>query len=82
MDTHLRIRAWRCKLGFTRKILAEKADVSVSLLSYWESGAVTPPVPVLHRVCEKAFGITLARFFGALPKERKPSIRPGAGARA
>lgn len=68
-----RISAWRKAKGISRRQLAEKADVSYMAVYYWERDddrATTPKGQHLEKVVD-ALGITMSRFYGPIPKQRK-----------
>lgn len=69
MDLGARIAAWRKHFGLPQRDLAVAAGVTVSAVSYWESGKTTPTQANLAAIVE-AFGLTMERFYGRVPKAR------------
>jgi transcriptional regulator with XRE-family HTH domain len=69
-----RIKAWLEHLGMTMTALAEKLDISVSAVSLWISGGTEPTLDNLRGVVH-AFGITMERFWGELPKRNRKRER-------
>lgn len=79
------------KLGLTLQVVADRAGVSAMLVSHGEIGDRSMRFAYLEAIVTKGFGISLARFFGAVPKYRQPAKltgrprkngKPNAGARA
>lgn len=54
----------------TQRALAEAAGVTISAVSLWESGGTTPSQDHLAKVVE-ALGLTMARFYGRVPRRRE-----------
>jgi transcriptional regulator with XRE-family HTH domain len=61
----------------TQRALAEAASridddirISGSAISYWETGDTTPTQPNLEAVV-KALGLTMAQFYGRVPRTKK-----------
>lgn len=69
MDVPIRIRSWRKVKDLTQTELAEAAGVTVSAVSYWEAGKTSPKQEHLESVVE-ALGLTMAQFYGPIPKQR------------
>lgn len=63
MDFSARIRQLREAAGLSQNELARRAGIAQSSLSYLESGAKSPNVETLLRICQ-ALGITLSEFLG------------------
>ena len=59
MDIGQAIRKVRNDKGIKQKFIAEKAGISNEYLSNIESGAKTPTISALNRICD-ALGISLA----------------------
>lgn len=71
MDIGKRIAAWRALRGMTREELAELVGVSVAAVYQWEGtgeSKTRPATDNLERIAE-AFGVSLAEFFGRLPRK-------------
>lgn len=71
MDIGKRIAAWRALRGMTREELAELVGVSVAAVYQWEGtgeSKTRPATDNLERIAE-AFGLSLAEFFGRLPRK-------------
>lgn len=71
MDLGKRIAAWRALRGMTREELAELVGVSVAAVYQWEGtgdSKTRPATDNLERIAE-AFGVSLAEFFGRLPRK-------------
>jgi transcriptional regulator with XRE-family HTH domain len=69
MELGSRIAAWRKARGWSQRQLAEAVGVTVSAVSYWESGT-TKPSRHLEKVVA-AFGVEMAEFYGKVPKAKK-----------
>lgn len=75
MDLGERIAAWRKVKRLSRGQLAERVGVSVAAVYQWEGtgeSKTRPATDNLERIAE-AFGLTLAEFFGRVPKARVAS---------
>lgn len=72
MDLAARISAWREAKGMSRQELAAHVGVSPAAVYHWEATdetAATPRQETLAKIVD-AFGITLARFWGAIPSKK------------
>src|SRR5262245_51954029 len=58
-----RIRVRRLDLGRTRRIVAHGAEISVTMLSLYESGQGHPPAATLHRIA-MALGTSSSALLG------------------
>lgn len=65
-----RISSWRRALGFTQAQVADGVGKSKSTVSQWESDTQSPPLDQLEALVE-FFGVTMARFYGRVPRPRK-----------
>ena len=85
MDVGIRIKAWREAKGMSRQELADRVPrypsapdgetISVAAVYQWEGtgeSKTTPSVPHLEAVVA-AFGITMERFYGRIPKAKAAS---------
>lgn len=67
-----RIARWRRSKDLTPRQLAEKIGVSAAAVYQWEGTGKSHTYPSIQNlealVC--ALGLTMARFYGKLPKER------------
>ena len=79
MELHSRIAAWRKAKGLSQRQLAEKCDVTVSAVSYWESGATAPSQKNIGKVVE-ALGLDMAEFYGDIPKAKPAKTKKAAAA--
>jgi transcriptional regulator with XRE-family HTH domain len=61
-----RVRALRMERGLQQRQLAEKADLTPSLVSQIESGRLTPSLNTLRRLAD-ALGVTIASLFDGQP---------------
>lgn len=66
MELPIRIAAWRRAKGLTQADLAAAAKVTVSAVSYWESGTTSPSHERLEAVVDR-LGLTMAEFYGRMP---------------
>lgn len=66
MEIGARIARWRRSRGLTQRVLAQAAGVTVSAVSLWESGG-SPSQSSLEAVVA-VLGLTMAQFYGPLPK--------------
>lgn len=72
MELGERIAAWRTVKGLSRDELAEKVGVTVAAVYQWEGTGehkTKPSTDNLEKIAE-AFGVTLERFYGRLPKPK------------
>lgn len=69
METKSRILAWRESKGYTHTDVAKHCGVTRSAVAQWEmTEATTPSHPHLAKFCD-LMGISLAEFWGPLPKK-------------
>jgi transcriptional regulator with XRE-family HTH domain len=61
-----RVRALRAERGLQQRQLAEKADLTPSLVSQIESGRLTPSLNTLRRLAD-ALGVTIASLLDGQP---------------
>jgi len=69
MELSERIRAWRKARSLSQKDLARRVDVSDAAVSMWETGETEPTQDNLRSVVD-AFGLTMASFYGRIPKPK------------
>lgn len=69
VDLPIRIASWRRAKGLTQREIATAAGVGVSAVSMWETGQTSPSSAHLQAVVAK-LGISMARFYGRVPKAR------------
>lgn len=69
MGNAIRIATWRKAKGLTQGALAEAVGVTTSAVSLWESDSTSPSQVNLEKIVE-ALGLTMARFYGRLPKRQ------------
>ena len=62
MDVGARIAQLRSAYGISQYALWKRSGIAQGALSQYESGAKTPGVDTLERICD-ALGITLSDFF-------------------
>ena len=71
-NVHLgcRIKTWRTAKGLTQRQLAKKIGISTTAVHYWEreDGLRTSPKERHLTAAVAAFGISMERFYGRLPK--------------
>lgn len=63
-----RIQTWREAKGMTEKDLADRVGVTAPAVYQWERHGKHPGIKNLERAVS-AFGITMERFYGRLPKK-------------
>ena len=68
MDLADRIAGWRSARGLSQRALAKKVGVSAAAVAMWETGDTSPTQDHLESVVA-AFGTTLQKFFGRVPKK-------------
>lgn len=70
MDLGDRIAAWRLAKGLSQRKLAKAVGVVVSAVYQWEGTGEqkTSPTQKNLEAIVKAFGITMERFYGRIPK--------------
>jgi transcriptional regulator with XRE-family HTH domain len=73
----LRIRALRKSQDLTLKQLAEKAGISLKLLSKYELGTVDPPSSKLVPIAE-ALGVSVGRLYSSPRKQTANGHTPEA----
>lgn len=67
MDINVRLTRWRELKGMTKSALAAAADTTPQAVDRIESGDSMPSLHMLDRLVE-AMGLTMAQFYGPLPK--------------
>jgi HTH-type transcriptional repressor of puuD len=72
MDINVRLTRWRDHKGMTKSALAAAADTTPQAVDRIESGDSMPSIHMLERLCQ-AMGITMAQFYGSLPKAKAAS---------
>jgi len=74
VDVGKRIAKWREAKGLTQQDLARAVGVTHAAVYQWESDDAdthtTPSLENLEKVAA-AFGVTLAKFYGPVPKKRR-----------
>ena len=65
-----RISAWRKSKDLTQQDLAEACAITVSAVSYWESDDTSPSQKNLEAIVSR-FGISMAQFYGPVPKPKR-----------
>lgn len=72
MNLNARIRAWREHLGLRVTDLAKQVGVSTAAVSQWEreENGTAPSHDNLAAIAS-AFGLSMAEFWGAIPKAKK-----------
>ncbi len=75
MDLASRIASWRKLKGLSQRELAEAVGVSAAAVYQWEGTgeSQTSPSQANLEALVEALGLTMARFYGKLPKEVKAS---------
>src|SRR5215467_2854308 len=68
-----RIRARRLHLGYTRKFVAEGAEISVTQLVLYESGQCHPPAATLHRIA-RTLETSTSALLGEMPVDNGEQI--------
>lgn len=74
MDLAIRIATWRKHKRLAQRELAVAADVSTSAVCLWETGRCSPSQRHIEAVVG-ALGVTMARFYGRLPRLPKSPPR-------
>lgn len=69
MHLGIRIAGWRKSKGLTQAELAQACEVTVSAVSLWEAGKASPTQEHLETIVDR-LGVTMARFYGRVPKAR------------
>lgn len=72
MDINVRLTRWREHKGMTKSALAAAADTTPQAVDRIESGDSMPSIHMLERLAH-AMGLTMAQFYGALPKAKAAS---------
>jgi len=72
------LRAYREKRGINLSEVANKSDISVSMLSQIERGKVTPSIDTLLGVCE-TLGFDIADLFRRVLRQKNASVRHQGG---
>lgn len=70
MDLGSRILAWLRARDMTQKALAAKVDVSPGAVTAWVKNESDPTHKNLEAIVD-ALGLTMAEFYGPLPKVKK-----------
>lgn len=72
MDVAKRIAAWRKAKGLTRPELAAAVGVTDAAAYHWEATDWSARMPRLETLAKlvAVFGITMARFWGPLPRKK------------
>ncbi|NPV80694.1 MAG: helix-turn-helix transcriptional regulator [Firmicutes bacterium] len=68
MDFGIRIKELREAAGLSQNELARRAGIAQSGLSYLETGAKSPSIDTLLRICD-ALGVSLSQFVGQEPDQ-------------
>lgn len=63
-----RLITWRLSKNLSQTSVAKAAGISVSSLSLNESGRTEPSHDNLTAIVERGLGISMARFYGRLPR--------------
>lgn len=80
MDTGQAIKTLRMKAGLTQEQLAEKCGMSISGISYLETGRSIPPKATIEKMCS-VFGIPTSYFLltsieeSDIPEEKRVLYR-------
>lgn len=61
--------SWRKAKNLTQRDIADACDVGVPAVSQWETGKSTPSQAHLAAAVAR-MGLTMARFYGRVPKSR------------
>jgi transcriptional regulator with XRE-family HTH domain len=72
MDLGTRILNWLRAKGLTQKWLASAVGVSIGAVSAWVNNGSPPTQKNLDAIVE-ALGLTHERFYGRIPKAKKPA---------
>jgi transcriptional regulator with XRE-family HTH domain len=68
MELSNRISGWRRAKGLSQREVAEAVEVGVPAVSMWESGKTSPTQQNLERLVA-FYGLTMAEFYGRVPRE-------------
>ncbi len=74
-----RIAVWRRHRGILQEDLATKVGLTQGAVSHWETSTTEPAHDILEKMV-KAFGITMAQFYGDVPTATSPAPRPSSPA--
>lgn len=69
MELSERISAWRKVRALSQRDLAKIVDVSAAAVAMWETGDTEPTQENLRLVVD-AFRLTMAEFYGRVPKPK------------
>lgn len=72
MDFPIRLLTWRTYRDLSLKEVAARCGVTPQAISLGERGERDLRIGTLQPIVEKGLGISLARFFGNLPKITRP----------
>jgi len=72
MDINVRLTRWREHKEMTKSALAAAAETTPQAVDRIEDGDSQPSLHMLERLVE-AMGLTMAEFYGSLPKARRAS---------
>lgn len=72
MDINVRLTRWREHKGITKSALAAAAETTPQAVDRIESGDSMPSLHMLERLVH-AMNLTMAQFYGPLPKARAAS---------
>lgn len=67
-----RLTRWREHKDMTKSALAAAAETTPQAIGRYEAGDSEPSLEMLERLVD-ALGMTMAEFYGAVPKARKAS---------
>jgi transcriptional regulator with XRE-family HTH domain len=69
MELPIRIASWRKARRLSQAEFAAAVGVTVSAVSLWESGKASPSLKRLKVIVDR-LGLTMARFYGRVPRAR------------
>ena len=72
MDINVRLTRWREHKGITKSALAAAAETTPQAVDRIESGDSMPSLHMLERLVQ-AMNLTMAQFYGPLPKVKAAS---------
>jgi transcriptional regulator with XRE-family HTH domain len=70
MDLPGRITRWREDRKLSKASLSRAVGVTRAAVSHWEAGDATPSLETLAKIVD-ALGISMADFWGAVPRKRR-----------
>lgn len=84
MDLHSRIAAWRKAKGWSQGQLAKAIGVTTAAVSFWEGAGAEPTAPSRKNLDKlvAVLGITIAEFYGDIPKAKSAAKKPSKAKRA